>query len=295
MAHGSSKKKAPGAESPFSMVTANLYMHLLPADMGDPRRGIDQRLNAMLLHHSQHIGGTVLSYSDVQFLDDAGKPASSTKNIVSGRIINDAPFIHVTVRAKFLVFKPKVGSQLVGSVIKIGPDQVGMLVLGLFNASIPTENLGSEFAYDYSEGVYRKASKSGSEVAIAVGTRLAFSVQRLDTVNGILAMTGSLRGSSAIISGPELAPHSRSATARLAVSTSTEDLIQTEGSDDPDSDDFDPVAAAMADAASEIRSAANKSTDKKKSKEKVSRKHEETTDQAASERKSKKSRKSSSD
>lgn len=103
--------------SPFSEIVVKLYMHLAPMWAGKTVEGVNEQLNAFLMKYVKHdlmgmllisvcfryvpeVDGIVLAHSDVKL--DSGK----------GKLLNDSPFCHFFISAKFLVWKPKRGTKI---------------------------------------------------------------------------------------------------------------------------------------------------------------------------------------
>lgn len=63
-----------------------------------------------------------------------------------------------------------------GKVIQIGNDYIGLVLLGLYNASIPAKSIRKEFSFDKDAGEWR-SSKHPSHV-IGVGSHVRFTVDR---------------------------------------------------------------------------------------------------------------------
>jgi hypothetical protein len=54
-----------------------------------------------------------------------------------GRISADAPEIHVIVHLEATFFAPRLGDRLEATVSRVGSDHLALLILGVFNASVP--------------------------------------------------------------------------------------------------------------------------------------------------------------
>ena len=63
-------------------------------------------------------------------------------------IVDESPFIRFTVTADCLVFKPLRGMEIEGTVNMLGLHYIGLIVGGLFNASIPEDLLPEGSYYD---------------------------------------------------------------------------------------------------------------------------------------------------
>lgn len=162
-------------DTPFRELSVHLWMSLSPCYIGDIQRGVNEMLNRQLMKYLDSVHGVVISYSDLEVLQHSGK------------ILYDTPYIHFTVGARMVVFSPIIGSRLVGVVNKIGVDHIGLLVFGVFNASVTKEFMPKRAQYDDAEN-----SWSIPDV-ITVGTAVQFCVTKVETVNDIMTIRGSLR------------------------------------------------------------------------------------------------------
>jgi len=176
------KRIGKGGEHIFKEVSAKLYIHLSPAQLSDLFAGIDVQLNKYLLKYNESMGGVVISYSDVEVLQRCGK------------ILYDNPFIHFYIAAKFLVFSPSIGSNLVGTVNKVSQGHIGLLVYGVFNASISSDLLSVN--YSFNESGTGWIDREDPDRAIEVGSEVSFNVKEIETVNDIITIFGTLQGES---------------------------------------------------------------------------------------------------
>ncbi|CAN0255362.1 unnamed protein product [Hapterophycus canaliculatus] len=89
------------------------------------------------------------------------------------------PHIHFDVKAKAQVFRPRPGHVLEGRVNKVTSTHVGMLVCGIFNASVASESMGEGFRFDMTSREWKRGrdGDEGGEV-IAVGGDTQFVVTR---------------------------------------------------------------------------------------------------------------------
>ncbi|KAI9351680.1 hypothetical protein BD770DRAFT_393836 [Pilaira anomala] len=144
---------APIVATSFSEVVVKLYLHLAPMWSGKTMEGVNEQLNAFLMKYVPEVDGIVLAHSDVNFETE------------KGRILYDSPFCHFFITAKFLVWKPKRGTKLVGRINLQSEDHIGLLIYGTFNASIPKSRIPSTiFEWKINEeNVEEESTKSDSE------------------------------------------------------------------------------------------------------------------------------------
>ncbi|ORY93036.1 hypothetical protein BCR43DRAFT_496220 [Syncephalastrum racemosum] len=206
------------AHSSFSQIEVKLYLHLAPLWANNPMEGITEQLNAFMMKYVPEVDGIVLAHSDTRLVND------------KGIILNESPFCHFYVRVKFLVWKPRKNTRLVGQINLQSQDHIGLLIFGTFNASIPRARIPSdkyewrafetpveatptekneeededseeseENAEENSVMVGRKRSKHGEWVVTSTGEALGgndgiveFNVVDIIEANDILTVTGSL-------------------------------------------------------------------------------------------------------
>jgi len=125
------------------------------------------------------IGSVMLSYWDIRLLQD------------TGRIIGESAQIHFPIEFKALLFSPSIGSKLVGKVIKIGIDYIGLLVFGIFNASIAQTETDSEYCKDEEGNFWFKRSQP--EKRIVLDQILEFTIIGVNKSSQQIAIVGSLK------------------------------------------------------------------------------------------------------
>lgn len=91
-----------------------------------------------MIRYSEEAEGVICAFQNIQLLNRQSK------------IVDESPFIRFNVTADCLVFKPQRGMEITGTVNMLGLHYVGLIVGGLFNASIPEDLLPSGSSYDNS-------------------------------------------------------------------------------------------------------------------------------------------------
>lgn len=127
----------------FEQVHVQVYIHLQPRWVKKIKEGVNNILGKKLLKYSDEFEGVPVAFTDVKLLDRVGiikDEAPDFHFLVRYRCISWMMYVNV-VSAVFTVFAPKVGDMLEAVVNKIGMDHIGLLVHGLFNASIPRHNV----------------------------------------------------------------------------------------------------------------------------------------------------------
>ena len=161
---------------PLRRLNASLSVNLPPAAAEDIERGLRVELDALLLKHSYDFGGVVLAYEKEVVLSKRG---------VIGPYF---PYLNLKARALLTVFQPKIGDMIVGTVNQVGNDYVGLLILGVLNASISSAQMGGRFSFKQGEW---RANKGAGE-SIQVGCEVRFTVQGTHEQGDFFSISGSL-------------------------------------------------------------------------------------------------------
>uniref|UniRef100_A0A8C0Y405 DNA-directed RNA polymerase subunit n=1 Tax=Cyprinus carpio carpio TaxID=630221 RepID=A0A8C0Y405_CYPCA len=147
--------------------THRRHISLSPVHLRKKRTGIREELDAELLKYSSSLKGVPVAYDNIKVVGQHGD------------IHDNQGFVHLSIEASFVVFKPKTGSKLVGVINKTGVGHVGCLVHGCFNASVVKPSLLS--------------SEQWRDSGLCVGQSLEFEVFQLDAdAAGVLLIRGRL-------------------------------------------------------------------------------------------------------
>ncbi|KAJ3175395.1 hypothetical protein HDU87_006215 [Geranomyces variabilis] len=187
------------------------------------------------------LDGVVLGYANVKAIDNVA------------RVIDDSPFCHFVVRATCWVFRPVVGETRVGVVNKVSSDHVGLLVHGVFNASIPADKIHRErLSFDHTTEAWMQPGDGAAtkDIVLGVGAVVRFTIVELTKANEMLTIGGSLiedRSATGVIVDDLLPP------APLAAEYEWKDEeggdvvlgdaameVETDGSQETDGDDGGP-------------------------------------------------------
>uniref|UniRef100_A0A8C2EUL1 DNA-directed RNA polymerase subunit n=1 Tax=Cyprinus carpio TaxID=7962 RepID=A0A8C2EUL1_CYPCA len=151
----------------LALDTHRRHISLSPVHLRKKRTGIREELDAELLKYSSSLKGVPVAYDNIKVVGQHGD------------IHDDQGFVHLSIEASFVVFKPKTGSKLVGVINKTGVGHVGCLVHGCFNASVVKPSLLS--------------SEQWRDSGLCVGQSLEFEVFQLDAdAAGVLLIRGRL-------------------------------------------------------------------------------------------------------
>lgn len=151
-----------------------MELRVQPQYARDLDAGIRAVLDAYIAVHVEELNGVLLAYWDAT-------PDSST-----GLLVRELPYIFVTVTFTALLFTPRAGMRVEGTVVQVGADHIGLLVLGLFHASIPLRDSDAAAAAAAAAGLARDAS------ALQEGVRLPFRIHGTRSQRGMLSLKGAL-------------------------------------------------------------------------------------------------------
>ncbi len=163
---------------PIYSCRLDLPLQLPPSWLSSPLEGVREQLNRAVLRYVDHLDGVLLSYSGLRL------------RAPLGRICNDLPEVHVRAALRATYFAPRVGDRLEATVSRIGSDHLALLILGVFNASVPLPTGGG-----------RSVPRPDEKVQFIVS-----SVRHAD---GLLSVHGDLCEPRGEIGAPE--PAARSA------------------------------------------------------------------------------------
>lgn len=158
------RRKCSEPHSCFVRVESQDHISLHPRYLGRLKEGVKEELKSKLMKYSDVLEGVPVSYESFRIMQR------------SGSILDELPCIHFDVKVNLIVFKPTLGSTLVGVVNKLGVDHVGCLVHNCFNASISKSNFRNGLIYD----------------SLDIGSDFKFNVIGTEAVNGVLAITGEV-------------------------------------------------------------------------------------------------------
>eukprot|EP00850_Spirogloea_muscicola_P008595 SM000046S16376 [mRNA] locus=s46:204697:206877:- [translate_table: standard] len=172
-----------GGAGVLQLVDVELALDLHPSRAGDVRAGVCEKFAALLMRHSELLGGVVLGYSALAVHGSRGA-------LLEGL----SAHFRVRLAARLLLFTPSAGSLLEGVVNKVEEDFVGLLVLGVLNASVRESGLRPRFDYVTQGNAKRWVAADDVEHVIKVGTRLLFTVQRVEDESDFLVIEAAVEG-----------------------------------------------------------------------------------------------------
>lgn len=150
--------------------------------------GVENLLNKALLKFIPSLRGIFLAYENLALVDSCGI------------VVHEACETHFRVQCDALVFVLERGSLLTGIINKVSNNHIGLLVHGLFNASIAFDKFPTGLSFDsessawvFSDNPISKVSgKNRHELRYQVGTKVAFEVESMHTKAGLISILGNM-------------------------------------------------------------------------------------------------------
>ena len=175
------------------LTSVSARFSLPPRAMFRPRPTVESILDKRLLRYNRDFfdGSVLMAYKNLKLAQ-------------SGAIFNGSPQITLSATFDALVFQPQVGANLVGHVNKLGRGHIGMLVAGIFNASIPNSGgaILTDYSYDSKGGVWRSPQRIRNSSAdllpasIQLKSEIVFCVDRVTESNGMFSICGRMQNTS---------------------------------------------------------------------------------------------------
>ncbi|KAK9868896.1 hypothetical protein WJX84_008253 [Apatococcus fuscideae] len=153
-------------------------VELHPSQCSEALTGVQEILNARLLRYSEDLSGVLLAYNNERILS------------MQAPVHIYFPYMHVDVAADIVVFCPAPGMPFRGKVIQVGPDYLGLHVLGVFNASIAREHIRPDFSFKPMQKAC--VSKANSSHIISEGTDVQFTIRTVQREAEFFTLTGAL-------------------------------------------------------------------------------------------------------
>ncbi|KAF5389377.1 hypothetical protein D9757_004328 [Collybiopsis confluens] len=196
-------EKGKAKESAFEVANAALVVSISPVFASNPRAGVEELLDSMIMRYIPALDGVVLSHSNLAFEQD------------TAALQADCPFLVCKVFFDVIIWRPVIGMKLVGKISLCSPDHISLLVHKTFNVSIPRIHIPHEdweFQYGPAENDpefgpaveprEQQASEEGSGkwihrlTAVPMGDDdgyLEFTVMDLMVANEMLSLRGSIQ------------------------------------------------------------------------------------------------------
>ncbi|EIN11629.1 hypothetical protein PUNSTDRAFT_23075, partial [Punctularia strigosozonata HHB-11173 SS5] len=147
-------------DSEFVVVRSSLRVSIPPVFAANPRAGVKEMLDSMLMRYVPALDGVVLAHSNLAF------------RTPTARIVNDCPCAVCDVEFDATVWSPQVGMKLSARINLSSPDHIALLVHRTFNVSIPRHHIPTdswEFEYGPAENDPEYGAEAGVQAEEEVG------------------------------------------------------------------------------------------------------------------------------
>lgn len=166
----------------FQRRILHLELLLAPIDASDPLAGVERQLDDVLLTYLPQAQGILMGWQDPRFTEPAA------------RILDDFPFSLVQIQVDSLLWRPRQGDDLEGTVKLMGPSHIGLLILGTFNASIPRHLIPPDWVFEEDLDENQGFWHDGQGTALTIGQEVRFSTHAIKKGSHMLSVEGSLLG-----------------------------------------------------------------------------------------------------
>ncbi|SJX61451.1 related to Rpa43-43 kD subunit of DNA-directed RNA polymerase I [Sporisorium reilianum f. sp. reilianum] len=174
--------------SAFERMYPVLNLPIPPVWSADPYSAFSDLMDTLVMRYVPQLSGVLITHTPTRFLQDTAVFSA------------DSAFATAAVGLECVVWRPKIGQVLEGTICLSSPSHVSLLLYGLFNAAIPASHLPEsewEFVHDteasqadHGLGFWRNRS-DGAKLGGDKG-RLSFTVISLTVANHMLSVHGSL-------------------------------------------------------------------------------------------------------
>lgn len=206
-------------ESALHCLNTKFTVDLHPSKLSSVETGVREHLHALLLRYNEHLDGVPLSISNEKILTQ------------QAHIHPYFPLVRVDVSADVVLFKPQLGTRLVGTVNKIGADYIGLLVLGFINAAIGAERIRQDLQCRYADSCW--VSARNPKHVISVGTQVHFTLAGVQRPGDFVSLIGELRtsdtGAHGFTKGAEKQPQKKQLEDKRQKKRTSEERISTPG------------------------------------------------------------------
>ncbi|SAM78455.1 related to Rpa43-43 kD subunit of DNA-directed RNA polymerase I [Ustilago bromivora] len=188
----SSASTSPSVTSAFETLYPIIDLPIPPVFSTDPYSAFSDLMDTLVMRYIPPLSGVLITHSPTRFLQDTALFSA------------DSAFATASLGFECIVWRPKIGQMLEGTIALSSPSHVSLLLYGLFNASIPASHLpedewefllngeqgGIDAAQDRGMGYWRN-KLDGSRLGASDG-KLKFTVISLTIANHMLSLHGSL-------------------------------------------------------------------------------------------------------
>lgn len=167
-------------DSQFKLCQIKLYLTLPPCFSNDIAAGVNEFLNCYVFKYLDTFKGIVLLHTDTRYLQN------------KGLVLYDSPFINFWITTHFLIWRPKVGSKITGTIQIQNVDYIGLILFGTFNAVITANELPSHYKWNDSENQDGEWIDSNTNEPLVNTSDLDFFVKSFSPSQDTLTIMGTL-------------------------------------------------------------------------------------------------------
>mmetsp|Transcript_17385 Transcript_17385/g.29800 ORF Transcript_17385/g.29800 Transcript_17385/m.29800 type:complete len:311 (+) Transcript_17385:162-1094(+) len=171
-----------GCLQSLQKVVTIMQLDLLPSKLGDVHAGVEDLLNDMLMRYDEGLDAVVMAVGPHKVL--------SKEAVIQPYF----PLCRLKVQVALLLFTPQEDAMLTGRVIQVGQDFIGLLVLGVINASIAKSEMRSEWTWESQAQEWR--SSKHSKHVICNDSHVQFTVASVQKLEAFFSITGRLMSKS---------------------------------------------------------------------------------------------------
>lgn len=175
--------------SAFERMYPVLNLPIPPVWTADPYVAFSDLMDTLVMRYVPQLSGVLITHAPTRFLQDTAVFSA------------DSAFATAAVGFECVVWRPKIGQLLEGTICLSSPSHVSLLLYGLFNASIPASHLPEaewEFVHDTEashsadHGMGHWRNRTSGEKLGGTSGKLEFTVISLTVANHMLSVHGSL-------------------------------------------------------------------------------------------------------
>ncbi|CCO27108.1 hypothetical protein RSOLAG1IB_04157 [Rhizoctonia solani AG-1 IB] len=128
------------SETEFKLIRARTGISLPPRFAGDPKRGVEEILDNLVMRYVPSLRGVLLSHKDHKFASQVAL------------MYAEGPYPTTRVEFDAGVWAPEVGMRITGRISLHATDHIGLLVHRTFNASIDRAHIPGDGEWEYVHG-----------------------------------------------------------------------------------------------------------------------------------------------
>jgi DNA-directed RNA polymerase subunit E'/Rpb7 len=162
--------------SPYERIYVSASIGISPADMLNPEKVVKQHLAIGLLKYHRKYEGVLLGYDKVKIQS-------------RGQVQWDLSHIVTNYTFEGLIFRPKIGDILTGTVNNLKKNHIGLKADGIIPTSIPSHAIPAKYIFDEATSTWK--SKQDDSDKIEFEDKVLFRIDIINTANGVLTLIGT--------------------------------------------------------------------------------------------------------